>query len=158
MTANGKRWMMRLAGFMLAAGAVAIWQQPWAHYALRHQVAAWIWVFVGGLFGAVGFEAIRLRMPEQAALERAEEDAVSEETFRKLRRNRWLCRAFFTIGLALWMVASFGWQGCFSSPGTCAFVMAEFLVVGYIIAEIVAMLDPRQWVYTRIARRRRRAK
>ena len=156
MNAKAKRFLMRAAGFAAGAAVAGFFTQPWNQLARAYQVEGLLWMVIGGALGLMVVEPWRRSMPDQDALDRAEEATLDEATIRSLGRYRLWALATFTILALAWMASGLGAAYWSHSPGFAAVMMGLALMGGLFVGGLVLSLDRRQALYARILRRRRR--
>jgi hypothetical protein len=147
--------LIRLGAFALGAIALGTWKRPWQQDVLAYQVEAWLWTAMGGVLAVVLAEPFRRRMKSQDQLDRTEEDALDDDTMRRLRRNRRLCFLLVEAAVCVGMAYLFWSRGWDQSLEFAAGMTALALVVGLFVGEFVLTLDPRQALYSRRMARRR---
>ena len=155
MRSTTKRDLIRFAGFAAGILLLAIWKRPWEAFLPSDQMARVAWLVIGGVVGVIVVEPFRRAMADQQQLDRGEEDALTEDVIRSLRRNRRLGYAIPAAVAVTWVAYSLGRRHWTESPGFCLFMVCLALLGGLFLGELALSLDRRQALYTRIVVRRR---
>jgi hypothetical protein len=143
------RFLIHAAGFVAGGLAVALWLQPWSQ---GMKLGPYLWTFIGAIVGIIVVEPVRRRIPSQDALDRAEEDSLSEQTMARLRAIRWIVSLAAVAFALVFMNLAITGDGSLEVRVIVS-ILAVF--VGLMGGELLLTFDRRQALYTRRMSRRR---